>query len=336
MSLSVKAMVAAALGAVLLGVATFVAALVRPELVMPLSFAAVVAFGIAVTESLLAALQAKELFGRMLVLGLLTAALRLVPVVTLAVLGALTLPSALLLFVAAAYLSCGLSAIVAWRTLRGPFELDPTLAGEMFAFSRWLVLATIFGAATMSLDLLVLSQVRGPQETGIYAAARTLALPFAVATAAIAAVLLPRLSRIAAHAPIAPHIWRYGRPIALIATAVALLLVVLAPELVRLAYGDPFQSAASVFQVLVAVHWLEIISMPIVTALMVSDRPDIIAKTNLVMLCFSASALAVLVPRFGGLGAAAALLLARALAQILYVLVLRGAPFALGRSRPPA
>ena len=276
----------------------------RPELALPLRFAAVAGVAVGMTEYVLAALQAQERFRHILAVSLVAAALRLGPVVVLVLGGALTLPSALVAVAAGAYGSAAVGALLAWRVWRGPVQRGREPARELFTLARWLVLATLIGAVSNSLDTVTLAQLAGPEATGMYTSGRSLALPLLLAGGAVGAVLLPRLSRLASSGELGSQVRRTSLAVAGGAALLAVGSVAVGPALVPLVYGDRYAEAVVVFQLLALSYCVQIATWPALAVLLVLDRPDVIAALSFVGLCLMGVGYVVAVPRLGAVGAA--------------------------------
>jgi O-antigen/teichoic acid export membrane protein len=223
------------------------------------------------------------------------------------------LEAALLAMVAAAYGGCIASGLLTWRAWRGTVRRDRDAARELFGIAGWLVLATLIGSFWNSLDILMLTQLAGPEATGIYSSARTLALPLVLAGTAAGNVLLPRLSRLAASGPIGPQVRHITLRVAGSAILLAISGVVTAPIIVPLVYGSRYAEAIAVFQLLALAYCLQIATWPALSALMVYNRPDLIAKLSFAGLCLSTLGYLLVVPSFGAAGAAWVIMIGSAL-----------------------
>jgi O-antigen/teichoic acid export membrane protein len=292
------------------------------------------ALALALTEFVLATLQAYERFGRLLVVTCLAAALKFGAVAVLWAQGALTLPNAMLAFAFTAGAGLLVSAVVSWRLWAGSLRNAGALVAELWAFSRWFVLATLFGALSSNLDVLAVSHMAGAAATGIYAAGRTLTLPLAFAGGALGAVLLPRLSRIEEPA----ELRRQVRQLTLLAAcgaalAVAVISTLAAPFINRI-YGAGYVAAIPVLQVLALAYGIQLATWPALTALIVLDRPDLAACLSLVMVLSTGAGYALSVPLWGALGAAWVFCGGTACLLLAYLVIARK-EFARCTARPP-
>lgn len=275
----------------------------RPELAAPLRAAVLAAVALAATEYAIAALQVYERFGRILSVSIVIAVLKFMPIVALAMLGHLTLARALIAFVLATYLGGAASLFAARSAFHKPRVWDNTTVRQVFGFGRWLVLATLLGALTSSLDVLMLSYLVGAKATGIYASGRTLALPIALAGAAVGAVLLPRLSRMPRE-QIGSYVGAVGARVALGCVMVGIVLVVAAPFGIAMLYGPDYGGAVAPFRWLAVAYLAQVLTWPPLTVLMVYDRPDLLVLLSVIMLVFVTVGYVLVAPVWGATGVA--------------------------------
>ncbi|HEX2038046.1 MAG TPA: oligosaccharide flippase family protein [Chloroflexota bacterium] len=284
----------------------------RPELAHPIRVAAVGAVLLATTELVLAVYQARERYGEMLAVSSVVVAVRLAPLAVLVSLGQLDLERALLVFLAAAAAGCAVSLVAVgrlWREGRGlaPAPAGPAggdAVGDLLRFARWFVLATLLGVVTNSLDVLAVTHFSGAAATGIYASGRTLALPLSVAGGALGIVLLPRLARLRTVEEIVGVARQIGLGLGALAASLVALVIVLAPLVLPLIFGGRYRPAVPIFQTLALAYGIQLVSWPAVSVLMTLDRPDVIAKLNLVGALWTGVLYAFVVPQYGPLGAA--------------------------------
>lgn len=276
---------------------------IQAELALPLRIAAVSALGLAMTEFTIATLQVQERFGWIFSISLCIAVIRIAPVGLLATLQGLDLSNALVAFLAATYVGCCLSLLFAWNAWKGPQRWQREIVWELYRYAGWLVSATLLGTLTSSLDILLLSHQVGAELTGIYAAGRTLALPFALLCSAVGVVLLPRLSRMPRN-QIGAYVSRFSLHIVLAAAVMAAGIIIGAPVIVNLVYGSEYAAAATIFELLAFAYLAQLITWPFVVILMVFDRPDIIVTFSLVMLGIVAGGYLVILPSLGIIGVA--------------------------------
>lgn len=299
--------------------------LALPALALPVACAALAGFAIAMGDYILAALQARERFGRMFALNLAGAALKLLPVVALAALGALTLPLALLAFLLAVFLAAGVGVLLTRNGWGGPARWDRAAAGELLHCSRWLMLTATLGVLTAGVDVVALTHVAGTEIAGIYTSARTLSLPMTIAGGTVGAVLLPRLTRLVARVDLYREARAVGLRVAALAALAAAALMGVAPMAVLLVFGGAYADTVAVFQLLVAACAVEIATWPALVVLLALDRAELTAGLSLVVLLVTLGGVMLAAPGFGAAGAATVVLISRVIVGLLYLAFVWGA-----------
>jgi len=151
--------------------------------------------------------------------------------------------------------------------------------------------------------VLLLSFFVGAEQTGIYAAGRTLAFPLAFIGYAISSVLLPRFSRLAP-VQLGPALWRASAQIAAVAAGVAVVVALGAPLAVRLLYGERYNGAAVMVVLLTLAYLTQWVSWPATTVLLALNRPDLILLVSLAMLGLTVGGYLLAIPRLGAPGVA--------------------------------
>lgn len=294
----------------------------RPDLVLPLRFAALGALALAMTEFMLAALQTQERFGQMFLVNVATTVIKVVPIVVLFYFDALTLWAAMLTFVGAAYASLIFSAFASWHVWRGTAEWNWNTLVELFVFSRWLILNTLLGLLTISVDIVALTLLAGPEETGMYSASRMLALPLSIAANAVGMVLLPKLSRLETRHAVGQYVWFITPPVMAASGIIGAVAFFIAPVVVPLVYGNEYLAAIPVFQMLALAACIQIIVWPFLAGLMVLDRPDTVALLSFVVLAMTTAGYILVTPTFGAVGAAWVLFLSFVVICVPYFLLM--------------
>ncbi len=178
-----------------------------------------------------------------------------------------------------------------WETLRGGLGYGiKAYLGSLFAF---LVLKS---------DVLLVSYLRGPVETGYYSIAVGLADILLMLPAVIGTVLFPRLSAAAS----LEDKWRLTRRVlALLAPAVPVALVVVlvgARPFIRLAYGAAFEpSFPAVAWLLPGIGCLAV-NMVLMNLFASTGMPAVVVYSPLLALLLHVGANLVVIPRLGFVG----------------------------------
>jgi len=285
--------------------------------------------------------QATGRFGRLSLVFLFNAALTTLLAAALALLGWLTVTTAL----GVLGIGTSLASFVLARRLLGPgwslrFPGRATMrmeARHLLGFGVWLWLASLFGLAAARLDLLLVNRWVDPAGVGAYALAANLASKVEIVNHSLYTVLLP----VAATLPGGAAVRRYVRDSlfrALVAGLALVPAVALARPAIVLVYGAGFGDLAPLLQGLLVVTLLEILATPLLLLTITADRPRVLAGSEALRAAVLLGAGAWLIPAFGPGGAIAARVIARttSVAFALALLARRGAAPAPERAGPAA
>jgi O-antigen/teichoic acid export membrane protein len=162
------------------------------------------------------------------------------------------------------------------------------------------------------LDQLLISIFLAPLQLGLYVVAVTLSSLTSLVGSSVALVAMPAISRLEAGTDRTLAAARFIR-VALICTTVATIpMLAFTPELIRLFFGESFESAAGVARVLLVAAIVYSASRVASTTLKAIGRPLDAGLAELVALGATIAGLAALLPFFGLMGAAVASVLAYA------------------------
>ena len=205
----------------------------------------------------------------------------------------------------------------------------PRWPGRTEARRRWREATPIAASIAvlrvlMNVDVLVLGLLASPVVVGNYAAAARVIALVMVAIEVLWAALLPRFSRLAKHDPVgfdrALNLY-FGCILAgLLPIAVGGALV--APDLMGLLYGDQFPEAGAVFRVLAVSTALLAAGTFLGNTLISEDRQTRYLPAVVVGAVVAVVGTAVLIPRFGGIGASYGMAASQAL-LFVWMLVVR-------------
>ncbi|MDX6751201.1 oligosaccharide flippase family protein [Geminicoccaceae bacterium 1502E] len=229
--------------------------------------------------------------------------------------------------VAATALWMGWHARAAWRLSSD--RLGHWLR-QLGAYSARGAVADILLGVSGYLDRLVLIAVLSPEVLGLYVVANSMARIMLVLHTVVNSVVFPKMAGRPRQAvkSLHDHAFRFMLHAVL---GIILLSFVFGREVVTLFYGEPFAAAGLIFSVLVVESGLTCIAQTMSQLFYACDRPGYVSMSQ--TLCFAAVALglALLVPSFGAIGAAAAMALG-AFVRVLTLLL--GIAFSLGLGLP--
>jgi O-antigen/teichoic acid export membrane protein len=209
------------------------------------------------------------------------------------------------LFLGAGLTSALLLAALGRQGISIPWRWSPRTAAPVFRRSRSLLVFTLLGLILFNFDLIFLRVVSGPGSAGLYAAAYTLVAFAANLIVAFAHTLLPTLVRLEhdVGARNATYVTACAQAFAL-ALPIGVGAAYVAPQIVRLVFGDEYAGAAA------ALSWLAL-SIPLaalrelpVIGLLAAHREDRLLRVNAITVVANVVLVVAVVPRYGLIGAA--------------------------------
>ncbi|GAB4166621.1 MAG: hypothetical protein OHK0024_01190 [Thalassobaculales bacterium] len=237
-------------------------------------------------------------------------------VVTVAALGIARVES----FVAAWILANLFGAVFGWWLLarRGWAGLRPDAgtARALWRYGATVQPGTLLTLATLHVDQIVLAQMSRPAELGIYVAGGALANALSVVGHTVIQFAQPRIAGAATPAEKAAVLGRYLRGLALLLLPAVVGLVLLAPLLVRLLFGEAFAASAEVTRALAVAAACATLKMLLHAGFKGFDRGLATGGVEIACLAVAVPLLAWLVPAHGALGAAAAMAVAQVAALL--------------------
>lgn len=226
--------------------------------------------------------------------------LRLALLVLLVLVGLLTPLSAAWVTVLSAIVG-SLSLLPCFFGRSAPVD-RPAGYGTVSRFAATAAIATFGGVLLLRLDQTLMTPLTTPEQLGFYAVAVSLAeLPIALALAARDVV-----TTVAADTQDVGYSAMVSRRAVLIVVPLCLAGIVLAPIAIPLLFGEPFRPAVPITQILFVGTFVSTISLILSGGLLSAGHAalrSIVMTTGAVL---TVPALLLLVPRWGGIGAAVA------------------------------
>jgi O-antigen/teichoic acid export membrane protein len=229
-------------------------------------------------------------------------------------------------------------SMLPWRCRSGPQILQLVRYGQHLVI--WLLAGTIHPRA----DMLLLAHYVGDNRlVGFYSAGAQLCTVVPMLTGAINLVLMPRISALRTPAEMRRSLRNSGLG-ALALFGLLAPLALAARPIVQLVFGSHYGPAVFPFQVLLCAAAVDLALNPLSNFWHALNRPAMLSALNIARLSLLVGAAVVTIPRWGGVGAAAAVLLSTAVPLagqgLLLGNIIRGQAAAAGarpeRGRPPA
>jgi antigen flippase len=209
-----------------------------------------------------------------------------------------------------------------WRTLRPRFAAIREEFRELRSYSFRAAPSGLVTAFILHSDRLVLIPLLPARELGFYAVAFSFSRVVQFVQPALQSILLSHMS---AQGESAPRVHDVACRILLASLTAACMLLWLSGEwLLGFAYGAEFAAANRLFRLLVIEASLGVLAQVSVQLYLARDRPGVVSTIQTLTLGVSLALLITLVPRFGAIGAAAALLTAGAVRWLMLIGGVRG------------
>jgi len=186
---------------------------------------------------------------------------------------------------------------------------------------RFVIPLAAMSAATMLFrvaDVFMLKALTSGEVVANYGLAYQVAFVFPLLTMAMFTVLLPKVAAMTT----ADELRRYHRrvlsvyPIVLVAAVAAMFLL---PPALSLVFGDKYTSAVPVLRILVMAFGLNLILNPLSLILYALDRPQYFTLIQVFKLVLLVPLDLLLIPRFEGIGAAAAIAVLKLIGVLLMI-----------------
>ncbi len=200
----------------------------------------------------------------------------------------------------------------------GPWDLD--LTKVLINFSKWITLSTICVLLFNNIDTLLLQRLSNAREVGLYTTAWQLASIFPVVSGALTTAIMPRISIYRTKREIDLHM-QSMRSVIWIAIVGFLIIFGFSHLIISNILGGQFLEAQTIFNLLLISFMISLIMVPVSVLFFVLGQPQVLTFLNLIQLIVVVSLDLILIPEFGGFGAAITALVVRIIA-IPYLLIL--------------
>jgi O-antigen/teichoic acid export membrane protein len=222
-----------------------------------------------------------------------------------------------------AYVPVGIVPLL-WMAFRLTRMFQPSLrsfrpaARQLFSYGIRSYGIDLCGTMSLYVDQALVVRLLEPSLMGTYVVALSLSRMLNVFHASVVMVLFPRaVSRLPQE--VAEMTSRAMRMSTVLATLAGIGIVALGPEVLNLLYGKEYRGASIVLRILVIEVILSGATLVLSQAFMALGRPGIITALQVTGLALTVPLMFLLVPRFGIVGAGAALLCST-IARLIFVI----------------
>ena len=228
----------------------------------------------------------------------------------LAIADLLTVPSAVVTYLAANVMALSLSIVfVLHRPGSRIGRVSWSSTRRLVHFGARSQLGAVAGLLGERLDQLVISVFLLPAQFGLYLAAVTLCAGAGLIASTMTTVMLPTIAAIEPGRRLTAA-RRYLRITALLVSGYALIIVLVAPVILSVFFGPEFEAANEAARVLLLGAIPVTLSRALAAASRASGRPGSASRAEWLGLTCAAPAYALLIPSFGVVGAAWAFVIA--------------------------
>ncbi|MBL8837354.1 MAG: oligosaccharide flippase family protein [Alphaproteobacteria bacterium] len=195
----------------------------------------------------------------------------------------------------------------------GWFSIAPQLAvmRGLFAYGIRVYVGDVLQALRLRLDQATVALWLSSSELGFYVVALTIANAPQIVSSTIAYVAFPKISQAGSEGARREVFGRYLRLSLAASVAIALALLVLVPWAIPLLFGAAFAPAVPICAVLLVGLVPYTLKLMYMQALKAWDHPLAVSRAEIAGLVLAAIALLALVPTYGLIGAATALVIAQ-------------------------
>lgn len=287
------------------GLANFV--FKNPSLATPLKIAFLGIGGVLIFSFILAVFQTFQKFLERIFSSLFLGAGRFLLLLGVIYFWGLNLFNSLFVYILVPFLGIILALPFLPINFLGKKNKEKSLAADLFHFGKWLTISNLCVLILSRLDIFLLARIAGPVETGVYNAAFRLASFILLINSSFTVTLMPEIFRLGDFRTLG----QFFKKFISIVLGIILFLVplfFLAPFLIKVVYGTAYLEAIPVFQVLIFA-FLGMVLMSVFEMLLYAcSRPDLFAVLMIFSLVGSFLGNYFLIPLWGALGAAWALL----------------------------
>lgn len=283
----------------------------KPALIFDLTAAVIAGASLSIFTSLEGIYQAEEKFHIYAVLNsVFYAAVFLLVVVFILLVPTVTPFIVVLIYSISAVFAGSLGAFFLVRLTKPPFRINFHLLNQMMHFGKWLLAFTFIELLLQRLDVLVLARLVSYEELGIYSVAVRIAMFAMILSAASSAIFMPKgceslKSR--------KHLKSYFKESLVVTSGLSLVILALiatAPLLIKFFFGTQYFNSLPAARVLLLDTIFVMLYMPFGYLFLAKGDTKILFVFMCIKLGITVSAMFILVPHLGVVGAAMSFVIA--------------------------
>jgi len=265
-------------------------------------------------------LVAHEKFVKNAIFGIIQAIIKVVGVLGLVYLSAMSEKNIMYLYAAISVIGFGLGVVIAPKGYLAKTKPGEQKKGffEVFHFGKWVLLSYIASAAIGKLDIMLISRYQGATEVGLYSAAQQLTNIIPLLIGALSVVILPRLSKMKSRHELMGYLKKASLGLSVLA-AMALLLLPFSSIAINTIFGAKFSQSLDSFKILYIGYVMALIINPISLVIYALNKPKIFTFVNIGQLIASTALNILLIPVYGKIGASFTFLITTFLSGIIII-----------------
>ncbi len=209
-----------------------------------------------------------------------------------------------------------------WKDFHGALYELKTSASLLLSYGIRSYGVDFCGTLSLYADQALVVRLLTPSAMGIYVVALSLSRMLNIIQASVASILFPRAVKLDVEDLVALTA-RAARVSTLLSVLAGIAVALASPVVLPLLYGSDYRSASVILDVLIAEAILTGLTLVLTQAYMAVGRPGLVTVLQSVGVVLSIPLLIVLIPKFGLMGASAALLIASAIRLLLTIGSLR-------------
>ena len=269
-------------------------------------------------------LQSHQNFGKYLFLDFVHTSGKLVLITTLIFLNLLTVTYSVVVYAIMPLLTFFLSLWIVPRDYLFVKGSQKQTVLEVLFFSKWLIISSLVGAIHSKLDILMLSILRGSEDTGIYAAALNLALIPDVLSSFFTIVFYPKIMPMCHRGEFTQFFHRYLKNMVPLCIIGVILSIAIAKPLILSIYTTGYFESVAIFKILIPGTIFWILVFPLALAFIFFNKPHLTVPIDLATLAIVLLGNLFFIPKYGALGASIITLFSRILVgSFILIWVLR-------------
>jgi len=288
----------------------------KPGISMALRLAGIGVFGSSMIHFLNGYFQARQEFGKYVLVNTLPNAIKLVCILVLIYLGAVNTANVIYIYVVAPIFGflIGYAVMSKGFLLKGPINFG--VFNELYGFTKWVFISAICVKIASALDIFMLGRFKDMDSVGIYSAGQRVVLFLSLIQMSINRVLFPEVSKFVKKEEFKKFI-RYLFEVILIVAVITAAIFIAADYMVVRLFGSQYAQSALILKILLVGFFMSTFLNPLGMIIYSENKPHLLAITDVLQLGTAALALYLLIPSYGPAGAAWAVTLARLPALLL-------------------